>query len=71
MTIRKLTRSIGRLLGDDSGQDIVEYALLTAAICLVGIATWQSITNGIGTAYSGWDTNNQNLWEPPDPGGGS
>ncbi len=63
--------SVLELVYGDAGQDIVEYALLTASICLVGIVVWQNITGGIGTAYSGWDSGNQNLWEPPDPGGGS
>ena len=56
---------------DEAGQDIVEYALLTAVIGLVGIVTWQAITAGIGTAYQGWDTGTQDLWEPANPGGGS
>ena len=60
-----------RLVRDESGQDIIEYALLTAAIGIVGVVAWQSINGGIGTAYSGWDSGTQNLWEPPDPGGGS
>ena len=65
------TRSFLELVYGDEGQDIVEYALLTASICLVRIVIWQNITAGIGTAYSGWDSGNQDLWEPPDPGGGS
>ena len=56
---------------DEAGQDIVEYALLTAVIGLVGFVTWQAVTAGIGTAYQGWDTGTQDLWEPANPGGGS
>ncbi len=58
-----------RLLTDDTGQDILEYALLTASIGLVGIAAWQSITGGIGVAYQGWDTGTQALAMPDDPVG--
>ena len=59
-----------RVMRDDHGQDLVEYALLTAAIGVVGVVAWTSITGGIGSAYQGWDTGVQNLWEPADPGAG-
>lgn len=62
---------IARLFADDSGQDLVEYALLTAAIGVVSAATWPIIATSIGTAYSSLDMNTQDLWEPPPPGGGS
>ena len=57
-----------RLLRDDDGQDVIEYALLTAAIGLAGIATWPLIEAGIGAAYRRLDTQTQDLWEVPDPG---
>jgi len=57
-------------LGDDRGQDLVEYALLTAAIGLAGAATWPLVEGSIATAYRALDTNTQNLWNPPPPGGG-
>lgn len=71
MTIPTTIRRLRNLAIDDAGQDIIEYALLTAAIGVVGILAWQAITGGIGTAYQGWDSGTQSLWEPPDPGGGS
>lgn len=59
-----------RLIVDESGQDIVEYALLGALIGTVGILVWQSIGTGITNAYVGWDTGVQNLSKcTPDPGG--
>ena len=58
-----------RLIRGDEGQDIIEYALLTAGIGLVGIAVWPAITNAIGVSYGNFDTRTQNLWEVPDPGG--
>lgn len=72
--VSKSTRAwdVVRLLArDDRGQDLVEYALLTAAIGLAGAATWPLIEQSIGTAYRALDSNTQNLWEPPPPGGGS
>ena len=62
---------IRRLLAEESGQDIIEYALLTAFIALVGIVTWQSIGTTIGVKYLGWDTGVQGLSCPPNPGGGA
>jgi Flp pilus assembly pilin Flp len=59
-----------RLLREDCGQDIVEYALLGALIGIVGILAWQNIAGGIGTAYTGWDSGVQDLSScTPDPGG--
>ena len=56
-----------RLLGDDRGQDIIEYALLMAGLGIVGIATWPAITTGIGLAYGRLDNGTQNLWRVADP----
>lgn len=56
---------------DERGQDLIEYALLTAAIGVASIATWPLVASSIGTAYRALDTNTQGLWEPPPPGGGS
>ena len=65
-----MRRLINRLMREECGQDIVEYALLAALIGTVGILTWQSIGAGIGSKYLGWDTGVQGLYSPPDPGGG-
>jgi Flp pilus assembly protein, pilin Flp len=60
-----------RLLREEAGQDLIEYALLTALIGTVGILAWQNIGSGIGNAYSWWDTGIQDLSGcTPDPGGG-
>jgi len=63
-----------RLLREESGQDIIEYALLAAFIGTVGTLAWQNIGAGIFRAYTGWDTGVQALSAcTPDPaaaGGG-
>ena len=64
-------RSVVRFLGEETGQDVIEYALLAGAIGIVGVVAWNNIAEGIGFAYQGWDTGVQNLWEPADPGAGS
>lgn len=69
-TGNSLRRLFARLLHDESGQDVIEYALLTAFIGTVGVLAWQNIGSGIGSAYSGWDTGVQSLSAcTPDPGG--
>lgn len=40
-------------LKDESGQDLVEYALLMAGIALAVIATINQMTAGIATLYTG------------------
>lgn len=53
---------------DESGQDVIEYALLSALIGVVGILIWQNIGVGIGNAYTGWDTGVQSISSTtPDP----
>jgi Flp pilus assembly pilin Flp len=60
-----------RFVREESGQDIIESALLAALIATVGILIWQNIGVGIKNAYLGWATGVQNLSTcTPDPGGG-
>ena len=65
-------RSIARrFFGDESGQDVIEYALLALFIGVCAVAAWQSIPSKIFNAYSNWDTGVQNISAcTPDPGGG-
>ena len=59
-----------RLVREDEGQDLVEYALLGAFIGLACFAGFQTVQNTIFGAYGNWDTGQQGLWVPPDPGAG-
>ena len=45
-----MRRQVKRMLRDESGQDLIEYAMLAAFISLVAIA---SITS-IGSVVNGW-----------------
>ena len=56
-----------RLLREDDGQDLVEYALLGAFIGVVSVLVWQSIVSLLGDLYTDYNTNVPQLWEPPDP----
>ena len=59
---------------DESGQDLIEYGLLSAFIGVVGILAWYNIGGAIGGKYAGWDSGVQTLSAcTPDPavnGGG-
>ena len=59
-----------RLLGDDEGQDLVEYALLTGIVVVVALLGIPA-ADELGDIYEDWIDNVHDLWEPPPPGGGS
>jgi len=60
-----------RFLCDDTGQDVVEYALLGALIGIAAILTWQQIATTVGVVYGAADGAQQGLSAcTPDPGGG-
>jgi Flp pilus assembly pilin Flp len=61
--------SIIRLLWDEAGQDTIEYALLSAAIGVIGVATWPAIAAAVGNVYQILDGDTQDLWEMPNPAG--
>ena len=60
-----------RLLRDDDGQDLIEYALLAAFVGVCAVAAWINIPPAIAAAYANWDAGVQGLSAcTPDPGGG-
>ena len=60
-----------RLITDDSGQDVVEYALLGAIVGIASIATWQLLVTTVADVYSAADADVQGVSGcTPDPGGG-
>ena len=59
-----------RLMREDEGQDLVEYALLTGLVA-VGIAIAMPARTALRDIYNNWVGNVHDLWEPPAPTGGS
>jgi Flp pilus assembly pilin Flp len=47
--------SCARFGSDDSGQDIVEYALLGALVGIAAILVWQQLLATVGTVYTAAD----------------
>ena len=64
-----LAATLRRLARDEGGQDVVEYALLTAFFGLAALAAWTSLRDAIGRNYGATTTGVQSLWEPPPPSG--
>jgi Flp pilus assembly pilin Flp len=60
-------REARALVACDRGDDLLEYALLSAIIGVTGIAVWRSIRTSLGTGYSSRTTASGNLWVTPDP----
>jgi len=58
-----------RLFADERGQDLVEYALLTAFVALVCVAGLNAMQAAIKNAYGVWGISVNNLWESPAPSG--
>ena len=46
---------------DEDGQDLIEYALLTALIAVAGILGFQAIGLAINASYTSWDTTNKTV----------
>jgi Flp pilus assembly pilin Flp len=55
------------VLADDSGQDLIEYALLTAIVGISGVLILSALSTTMSTAYSSWNTAGQNAWQPCPP----
>jgi Flp pilus assembly pilin Flp len=68
MTVREV---VADFIRDESGQDVMEYALLASFLGVVGLLAWQGVSTGVANAYTGWDSGVQTLSKcTPDPGGG-
>ena len=47
-----LLATLKNLLRDESGQDLIEYALVAALIALGAITAMKTVATGIGTAFN-------------------
>ena len=43
---------VGRFLHDESGQDLIEYALVAALVGLGAVASMNTLASAIGSAFS-------------------
>ena len=54
---------------DESGQDLLEYALLAGIIGIAGILAFPSIVSKLSNGYVNDNIQIQADWQPCDPGG--
>lgn len=60
---------LGHWFADESGQDLVEYVLLTTAIGIAIVLGVEALGNAMNFVYSSWDGAMQDpaVVEVPDP----
>jgi len=51
----KIMNGSQRLCQDESGQDLIEYALIAALIALASVATMQTLATAIGNVFGNVD----------------
>jgi hypothetical protein len=60
-------KTLKSLFIDDSGDDLLEYALLSALIGIAGAVSLALMPGIINAVYSSWDVATQDAWQPADP----
>jgi Flp pilus assembly pilin Flp len=58
---------LARFIGEESGQDLVEYGLLIAIFAIAAALVFPSIKTKMTNNYTNWGTNVRNLWIPKNP----
>ena len=66
-TTERMGRLLRRLARDDTGQDLIEYALLTGIIAVAGAMLFPALQSCMASAYQTWSDNAQAIWEVPPP----
>ena len=59
--------TLSRLIADEDGQDLVEYALLTSFVAFASVAGLNAIVSAVQTAYAIFNNAMNALWESPPP----
>ena len=55
------------VIADDGGQDLIEYAVLTAIITVAGLLVLSTLPTTMKTRYTNRNTAVQNAWQPCPP----
>ena len=69
MNSTRIGSGIARLIEDEGGQDLLEYALLTGAITFGSVAFVLLMQLFMRSQYVQWQAGAQAAWEPCPPGG--
>ena len=59
-----------RLVREDDGQDLIEYALLVALVALATVPAIVKFQSVMYSTYVSWYTAVMGCWQMPDPGHG-
>ena len=51
--MKNMKQLLNNLVKEDSGQDLIEYALVAALVGLGAVAAMKGLSNAIGTTFSG------------------
>lgn len=62
--------TLHRLIHDDSGQDLVEYAVLTGMVGVGSLLFFVLLSTVMGFRYQTWLIDIYNAWEPCPPAPG-
>ncbi len=63
-----MSRLLCAFIRDESGQDLIEYALLSGIVGAAGALLIPSIVDSMRTSYLAWQTGVRDAWEPCAPG---
>lgn len=64
-----MTDRLIQLCVEDGGQDLIEYALLSGIVGIVGLLVFPQIAAKMSDAYQDWMFEIENAWEPSPPSG--
>jgi pilus assembly protein Flp/PilA len=54
--MKNMKQLFSNLMAEDSGQDLIEYALVAALVGLGAVAAMKGLANSIGTTFNGVGT---------------
>jgi Flp pilus assembly pilin Flp len=57
-----------RFIRETTGQDLIEYAVLTGIVAALSLGIFTSIQTKMANAYVTWSNQIQTNWEPAPPG---
>ena len=66
-SISRWARTGRRFVLEESGQDVIEYGLLTGIVVAIGVAVFTSINDKMADAYGDWGGEIQTNWVPAAP----
>ena len=55
--MNKLKTALNKMMNDESGQDLIEYALVAALVGLGCVASLKTLATDIGAAFTSIETN--------------